>query len=535
MSGTGLVPPPGGSGSSSESRIRKFAAMRTDKTAAELRMAAAVANASAVGSPAANARAGSTSDIAETAQALASPLAGTLPQLPTEYLRPDENDAAWNKRKAGVEADLCKDILSIPEDDIQFESPKREFRTVRKSLPKQADDPTLMAYMEGVFDLYQADWNVVKKKYESNAAYPSRMTEQQRSKYLENMPPLKYEVDIMADQAKLANDEKTTASRTDVKTLFASGAPPSSSSPSPSSSSSSSLPATVSSSAELTARDADTVNLKYIDDKESSTWTEANRDSIGVEMMRVFKELEEEIPDMEERPQGEPFRQRFGRRLMVHIDSLTLGVGVCEPLYGVLALYDVRSRKKISENFHFDTNPENVNALVSPGGTQADAVTLARNALFQLNDSNIEDVFLVLRVEKVLEGDPSVAFDRFSSSVTPKAQAEVADFCERLGRFRQPIAWGAFPLAGESDVLDGEHAIRPIYRHTDEHSISDDDILTSIGHLTNPKRTSKAKAITGALMKFHLREIDEEETPNSCVTPFLVPVKVRALHCDLCV
>jgi len=87
---------------------------------------------------------------------------------------------------------------------------------------------------------------------------------------------------------------------------------------------------------------------------------------------------------------------------------------VHEPLFGTLALYDVQSKKKISENFHFDTNADDISEMITKFFPTKEFASLSRQALFQVNYPNPE-IYLVLKVDKVLEGDVNEAYDRFDN------------------------------------------------------------------------------------------------------------------------
>ena len=94
------------------------------------------------------------------------------------------------------------------------------------------------------------------------------------------------------------------------------------------------------------------------------------------------------------------------------VECVQLSVGtVHEPLFGTLALYDVQSKKKISENFHFDTNPDDISEMISKFFSTKEFASLSRQALFQVNYPNPE-IYLVLKVDKVLEGDVNEAYER---------------------------------------------------------------------------------------------------------------------------
>jgi len=49
---------------------------------------------------------------------------------------------------------------------------------------------------------------------------------------------------------------------------------------------------------------------------------------------------------------------------MVDVKKLTFNLGDLEPFFCSLALYDIHSKKKISENFYFDENLEKIKELL---------------------------------------------------------------------------------------------------------------------------------------------------------------------------
>lgn len=69
-----------------------------------------------------------------------------------------------------------------------------------------------------------------------------------------------------------------------------------------------------------------------------------------------------------------------------------------ELIYAHMSLYDVRSRKKISENFYFDLNS------CTTSGNEIDTSTRSRTCIFNI-DGTGDDLFLVIRLEKPLRGD----------------------------------------------------------------------------------------------------------------------------------
>nr|CAI5841808.1 unnamed protein product [Callosobruchus analis] len=75
-----------------------------------------------------------------------------------------------------------------------------------------------------------------------------------------------------------------------------------------------------------------------------------------------------------------------------------------EPLFASMALYDCKERKKISETFHFDLNPEGLKRMLGDHIPYADVSTTARGCIFNITHPS-PDIFIVIRLEKVLQGD----------------------------------------------------------------------------------------------------------------------------------
>jgi len=87
-----------------------------------------------------------------------------------------------------------------------------------------------------------------------------------------------------------------------------------------------------------------------------------------------------------------------------------------------MSLYDIRRRKKMSENFYFDFN----SMANFSNGNEIDTTTRSRTCIFDIDGSESntgEDLFLVIRLEKPLRGDS----DLTTSSVlnTPEYSVNV--------------------------------------------------------------------------------------------------------------
>ncbi|MBN3305788.1 DOCK7 protein, partial [Amia calva] len=148
-------------------------------------------------------------------------------------------------------------------------------------------------------------------------------------------------------------------------------------------------------------------------------------------------------------------KEHFGQRIMVKCLSLKFEIEI-EPIFGSLALYDMKEKKKISENFYFDLNSDHMKGLLRPHTPHTAISTLARSAIFSITYPS-PDIFLVIKLEKVLQqGDigeccePYMVMKESDSSKhkekLEKLRGQAEQSCARLGLYRMPFAWTAIHL-----------------------------------------------------------------------------------------
>uniref|UniRef100_A0A672RFD9 Dedicator of cytokinesis 9 n=1 Tax=Sinocyclocheilus grahami TaxID=75366 RepID=A0A672RFD9_SINGR len=134
-------------------------------------------------------------------------------------------------------------------------------------------------------------------------------------------------------------------------------------------------------------------------------------------------------------PDVKPFEEKFGKRILVNCNDLSFNLQSCvaeneegpttnvEPFFISLSLFDIQSGRKISSDFHVDMNHPSVKALLPSSGAHnstaaPDSPQAAQPTANSLTESAIQfprqgvfsvtcphpDVFLVARIEKVLQG-----------------------------------------------------------------------------------------------------------------------------------
>ncbi|KAH8283104.1 hypothetical protein KR054_012188, partial [Drosophila jambulina] len=164
-------------------------------------------------------------------------------------------------------------------------------------------------------------------------------------------------------------------------------------------------------------------------------------------------DLEESI---ERRLLAEIPMEHMGHRIQVKCLQLRLELEV-EPIFASMAIYDAKERQKISENFYFDMNSDSLKRMLSSHVQCADVSTQSHSAIFEISYPS-NDLFLVIRLEKVLQGDINNSVEPYlkedKDKYREKVKSNAADYCERLGKYRMPFAWTGIYL---TDVFNGDN------------------------------------------------------------------------------
>ncbi|KAK4319158.1 hypothetical protein Pmani_009878 [Petrolisthes manimaculis] len=251
-----------------------------------------------------------------------------------------------------------------------------------------------------------------------------------------------------------------------------------------------------------------------------------------------------------------PYEEKFGTRFRVLFESIKFRLQApldsgdgplsqLEPYMTLASLYDVSRGCKISEDFHFDLNspmarslllknkkksdePKDTTAISSLplalAGVPEEWIAHPKQAVMSVTRPN-SDVYLVIRIEKVLQGSVSQTVEPYLKTPDPKTiqklQRTIKTCCYRLGEFRMPFGWCARPLFKNSGNLDTESDFCPIYR-CEEKRLSETEFIKMLADYRKPEKMNKLTVIPGSVTAQILPM--EVTLPNS-LTPALEPVK----------
>uniref|UniRef100_A0A4W4H8R8 Dedicator of cytokinesis 9b n=1 Tax=Electrophorus electricus TaxID=8005 RepID=A0A4W4H8R8_ELEEL len=233
-------------------------------------------------------------------------------------------------------------------------------------------------------------------------------------------------------------------------------------------------------------------------------------------------------------PDVKQFEEKFGKRVLVTCSNLSLNLQSCvseneegpttnvEPFFVVLSLFDVQNSRKISADFHVDLNPPLVRAMMAPPSEHG-----VISGVFSVTCPH-PDIFLVARIEKVLQGSITQCAEPYmknsdSSKVAQKVLKNARQVCSRLGRYKMPFAWAARPVFKDaSGTLDNSACFSALYRQ-DASKLLDENLFKLLADFRKPEKMAKLPVILGNLDV----TIDNVPSPDwsDCVTPSYIPVR----------
>ncbi|XP_037536915.1 dedicator of cytokinesis protein 8 [Nematolebias whitei] len=317
---------------------------------------------------------------------------------------------------------LMNELGDFPDDDLRVEQVERERRTVRNSVPEHGVD--LDSHVKDCVKSYTQPWLIVTRRCQGDGW--------------------------------ITYSERTGLNKSLQKQIFESDVqPPNKDKPSPSLAG-----LTDESGRTLTSSD---FNLRSLtpDQRVESLLVFSNHE----ELDRLNQEVRQEnrLPELfalypppdeddavEIRPIPDCPKEHTGERILVRCQAIKFEIDI-EPIFATIALYDLKEKKKISENFYCDLNSEQFKTFLKPHTPHMDSSTLARSGIFSITYPS-PDIYLVIKIEKVLQqgeisecADPYLTMRESDSSKNKdkleKLRSQAETFCQKLGRYRMPFAW----------------------------------------------------------------------------------------------
>uniref|UniRef100_G3SQF0 Dedicator of cytokinesis 7 n=1 Tax=Loxodonta africana TaxID=9785 RepID=G3SQF0_LOXAF len=354
----------------------------------------------------------------------------------TEAVDPVDLEDYLITHPLAVDSGPLRDLIEFPPDDVEVVYSPRDCRTLVSAVPEESEmDP----HVRDCIRSYSEDWAIVIRKYHKLGTGFNPNTLDKQKERQKGLPKQVFESDEAPDGNNY-QDEQDDLKRRSV-----------------------SIDDTPRGSWACSIFDLknslpDALLPNLLDrtpneeiDHQNDDQRKSNRHK---ELFALHPSPDEEEP-IERLSVPDVPKEHFGQRLLVKCLSLKFEIEI-EPIFASLALYDVKEKKKISENFYFDLNSEQMKGLLRPHVPPAAITTLARSAIFSITYPS-QDVFLVIKLEKVLQqgdigecAEPYMIFKEADAAKNKekleKLKSQADQFCQRLGKYRMPFAWTAIHL-----------------------------------------------------------------------------------------
>ncbi|XP_044920577.1 dedicator of cytokinesis protein 7 isoform X4 [Mustela putorius furo] len=354
----------------------------------------------------------------------------------TEAVDPVDLEEYLITHPLAVDSGPLRDLIEFPPDDIEVVYSPRDCRTLVSAVPEESEmDP----HVRDCIRSYTEDWAIVIRKYHKLGTGFNPNTLDKQKERQKGLPKQVFESDEAPD-GNSYQDEQDDLKR---RSMSIDDTPRGS---------------WACSIFDLKNSLPDALLPNLLDrtpneeiDRQNDDQRKSNRHK---ELFALHPSPDEEEP-IERLSVPDVPKEHFGQRLLVKCLSLKFEIEI-EPIFASLALYDVKEKKKISENFYFDLNSEQMKGLLRPHVPPAAITTLARSAIFSITYPS-QDVFLVIKLEKVLQqgdigecAEPYMIFKEADATKNKekleKLRSQADQFCQRLGKYRMPFAWTAIHL-----------------------------------------------------------------------------------------
>ncbi|XP_034548107.1 dedicator of cytokinesis protein 8 isoform X1 [Notolabrus celidotus] len=319
---------------------------------------------------------------------------------------------------------LMQELGDFPDDDLNVEQVEKECRTVRPSVPE--DGVELEPHVRDCVKSYTQPWFVVSRRCQGDgwSAYSERAGLHKllrKQTFESDVQPEDQEKPVKSPTlASLSDDSGRTLTSSDFNLRC------------------------------LTPDQRVEGLLAFSSHEELDRLNqEARQGNRHPELFALYPPADEDDA-VEIRPIPDCPKEHTGDRILIRCQAIKFEIDI-EPLFATMALYDLKEKKKISENFYCDLNSEQFKNFLKPHTPHVDQSTLARSAIFSITYPS-PDIYLVIKIEKVLQqGEISDCADPYmtlrecdstkSKDKAEKLRTQAETFCQRLGRYRMPFAW----------------------------------------------------------------------------------------------
>ncbi|XP_049572632.1 dedicator of cytokinesis protein 8 [Syngnathus scovelli] len=341
---------------------------------------------------------------------------------------------------------LMQELGDFPDDDLKVDLVEKECRTIRHPVPD--DGVELDPHVRDCVKSYTQPWLVVSRRCQGDgwSAYSDRAGLHkllQKQTFESDVKSLKENTPVKSPTlAGLNDDSGRTLTSSDFNLRC------------------------------LTPDQRVPGLLAFSSPEELDRFNQESRQgNRHPEVFALYPPIDEEDA-VEIRPIPECPKEHTGDRIQIRCQAIKFEIDI-EPIFATMALYDLKEKKKISENFHCDLNSEQFKSFLRSHTPHVDPSTLARSAIFSVTYPS-PDIYLVIKIEKVLQqGEISDCAEPYmtlrdcelskNKDKVEKLRAQAEAFCHRLGRYRMPFAWATVNImeiintaAIDRDVTDSD-------------------------------------------------------------------------------
>ncbi|KAM8802085.1 dedicator of cytokinesis protein 8 [Rhynchonycteris naso] len=370
-------------------------------------------------------------------------------QLPQFYdpVEPVDFEGLLMTHLNSLDVELAQELGEFTEDNLEVVFTPKECRTLQPSLPEEGVE--LDPHVRDCVQTYVREWLIVNQKYQGSSEICGFKKTGSRKDFHKTLQKQTFESETLE-----SSEPRTQTGPRHLNVLC-----------------------DVSGKGPLTACDFNLRSLQpdqrlenllqhvSAEDFEKQN-EEARRTNRQAELFALYPSVDEEDA-VEIRPVPECPKEHLGNRIFVKLLTLKFEIEI-EPLFASFALYDVKERKKISENFHCDLNSDQFKGFLRAHTPSVAPSSQARSAVFSVTYPS-SDIYLVVKIEKVLQqgeigdcAEPYMVIKEGdggkSKEKVEKLKLQAESFCQRLGKYRMPFAWAPISLANFFNVstLDRE-------------------------------------------------------------------------------